>query len=371
MGGYARGVESGASADDLRDQAGGRCAFQSVQAVCQDLTGALWAVGDNGVLVRSQGTNWVVQSPSSGAVPTYVTCVAADTNGAVWVGARQGALYRWANNQFKDLGFQARLLGKAVRSLLVTSTGDLWIATDSAGTLYRLRGETLQTFKLPSGYRFIRAMTEDAASNIWVGASDGLLVRVTGDTLVDETAKSSSLSIRCLYGEANGDLWIGYAGFGAGRFRNGNITRFSTDQGMPNDYVAQILADNRGSLWFAGNQGIFQVREKDFDNVANGVASRLWPMVYGRSEGLPGLQASFDFCPDSLRASGDRLFFSMLSGLAEVRLDYARLNYRAPDVFIERVTVDDRPFIVYQNIAMALSAKGVPPGGFQPGRPPG
>ena len=327
--------------------------FEGVQSVCQDATGALWLVGEKGVLVRSQGTNWVAQSPSAGLTQAYVTCAAADTNGSVWIGARRGALYHWANGQFQDLGFQESLREKAVRALLVTSEGDLWISTDLPDFLYRLRGNKLELFKLPPGYRFIRALAEDAAGNIWAGASDGLLVRVTGDVLVDETAKSSSLSIRCLHGAANGDLWIGYAGAGVGRLRNGNITRFSTDQGLPNDYVAQILTDNRGSVWFAGNQGIFQVSERAFDDLANGLTTRVWPVIYGRSEGLPGLQASFDFCPDSLRASDDRLFFSMLSGLAEVRLDYARLNYRPPKVFIERVTDDDQTFAVYQDFSVA------------------
>ncbi|MDB6015923.1 MAG: hypothetical protein JWR19_412 [Pedosphaera sp.] len=335
--------------------------FQGVQSVCQDATGALWLVGESGVLVRGQGTNWTVQSPSGGLVQTHVTCAAADTNGSVWVGTWGGGLYQWSDGQFKDLGLQASLHQKSPRSLLVMRNGDLWIGADSPDILFRLRGEKLQTFALPPGHRFIRAMAEDAMGNFWAGASDGLLVRVTGDALVDETAKSSSFSIRCLHGEANGDLWIGYAGAGVGRLRNGSITRFSTDQGLPNDYVAQILTDKRGSVWFAGNQGIFQVRERDFDDVANGLATRVWPVVYGRSEGLPGLQASFDFCPDSLRSSDDRLYFSMLSGLAEVRLDYAQLNYRLPGVFIERVTTGERTLAVYQDMNLASATNGTAP----------
>jgi signal transduction histidine kinase/ligand-binding sensor domain-containing protein len=342
--------------------------FQGVQSVCQDATGALWLVGENGVLVRGQGTNWIVQSPSGGLVPTHVTCAAADTNGSVWIGTWGGGLYQWAGGKFKDLGLQADLHQKSPRSLLVTHTGDLWIAADSPDVLYRLRGGKLQSFALPSGHRFIRALAEDASGNLWAGASDGLLVCVTGDDLVDETARSSSLSIRCLHGAANGDLWIGYAGAGVGRLRNGSITRFSTDQGLPNDYVAQILTDDRGSVWFAGNQGIFQVRERDFDDVASGLASRVWPVVYGRGEGLAGLQASFDFCPDSLRSPGDRLFFSMLSGLAEVRLDYARLNYQPPNVFIERITADEQTFPAYQDFSLASSAnKAAPMGLGSPG----
>jgi signal transduction histidine kinase/ligand-binding sensor domain-containing protein len=338
--------------------------FQGVQSVCQDSSGALWLVGENGVLARGQGTNWVAQSPSAGSLQAYVTCAAADTNGSVWIGARRGALYYWADGQFKDLGLQSSLHAKAVRSLLVTSKSDLWIGTDAPDVLYRLRGEKLQSFSLPSGYRFIRAMAEDAAGNVWAGASDGLLVRVTGDDLVDETASSSSLSIRCLYGEANGDLWIGYAGAGAGRLRNGQITRFSTEQGLPNDYVAQILTDDRGNVWFAGNQGIFQVREHDFDDLVNGLATRVWPIAYGRNEGLPGLQASFDYCPDSSRSSDTRLFFSMLSGLAEVRLDHARLNYQPPNVFIERVTADNKMFATYPDFSMTSITNGAAPAGL-------
>lgn len=338
--------------------------FQGVQSVSQDATGAFWVVGENGVLVRGEGTNWIVQSPSNGSVPAYVTCVAAGTNGSVWIGGRRGALYRWAGGEFKELGLQGNLHERTVRALLVTSNADLWIGTDAPDVLYRLRGAELHSFNLPPGYRFIRAMAEDAAGNVWAGSSDGLLVHVTGDVLVDETAKSSSLSIRCLHAEANGDLWIGYAGAGVGRLRNGIITRFSADQGLPNDYVAQILTDNRGSVWFAGNQGIFQVSERDFNDLANGLVTRVRPVIYGRSEGLPGLQASFDFYPDSLRTSGDRLFFSMLSGLAEVRLNNARLNYLPPKVLVERVSADDRAFAVYQDFNVASSTNAAAPVGL-------
>ena len=332
--------------------------FETVQSVCQDTTGAIWAVGDNGVLAQRQGVKWTVQSPATSSDEIYVTCVAASTNGPVWIGTRGGSVYRWADGNFTGLGLRDRLFGKSVRSLLATHTGDLWIATDAANVLYRLRGEKLMLFDLPPGYRYIRALAEDAAGNVWAGASDGLLVRVTGDTLVNEAANSGLLSIRCLFGAANGDVWMGYAGGGVGRIRNGIMARFTSENGLPNDYVSQILEDGWDSLWFAGNQGVFKVRTRDFDEVASGTATRLWPVVYGRSEGVRGLQASFDYCPNSLRAQGNRLFFSMLSGLAEVRLDYAELNYRQPGVFIERVDGDEKTFAAYQHFGGATATNG-------------
>lgn len=345
--------------------------FEAVQSVCQDADGALWVVGDNGLLARSREGKWDLQSPAKAGQEAYVTCVAAASNGPVWIGTRGGGLYRWADGRFQDQGLRDRLRRRSMRSLLVSRAGDLWIGTDASDVLYRRRGDELQSFNLPPGRRFVRAMTEDTKGNIWAGASDGLLVRVTGDSLADETSMSAALSIRCLYGATNGDLWIGYAGAGVGRLRDGQITRFTTEQGLPNDYVSQILRDDRGSLWFAGNQGIFQVREQDFDDLLADESARarggeaprrrLWPVVYGRSEGVPGLQASFDYCPASLRGADGRLYFGMLSGLASVRLDHSRPNRLPPGVLIERVTGDGRPLAVYQRrITPAADSETIP-----------
>ena len=332
--------------------------FVGVQSVCQDVTGALWAVGQNGVLARDQKTNWMVQSPAGSSGQVYATCAAAATNGLVWIGTREGNLYCWDNGRFKDLGLRDGLRAQTVFSLLVMRSGDLWIATAASDGLFRLRGEQLQAFNLPPGHRIIRAMAEDAAGNFWVGASDGLLVRVSVADQVEVVVppvQSTALPIRCLHAAANGDLWIGYGGAGVGRLRNGSMTRFTTDQGLPNNYISQILEDDRDGLWFGGNQGLFHVRERDFDEVAKGTATRVWPEIYGRSEGLPGLQSSFDYCPNSLRTPDHRLIFSMLSGLAEVRLENELLNYRQPGVFIERVTADGKTFAVYQGFKPSSS----------------
>lgn len=326
--------------------------FEGIQSVCSDASGALWVVGQNGTLVRQQGGRWTNSSFNEIAPGIHATCVAADAKGTVWIGTDHGALYQWENGRFQNYPLDDSVHKGGVRSLLVTKSGDVWMAADTSGTanvLYRLRGNNVKKFNLPSGYRFIRAMAEDAAGNFWAGASDGLLVRVTGDTLVDETPKDSKFSIRCLYGAPDGSLWIGYAGFGAGRWRNGKMSRFADEQGLPNDYVSQIQADDRGNIWFAGNQGVFQVRENEFDDVAAGRAARVQPVLYGRSQGLPTLQANFDYCPNALRSPDGRLYFSMLTGLAEVQPDHIRMNPLPPAVIIERVSADNRTFASYQD----------------------
>ncbi|MGH7989827.1 MAG: ligand-binding sensor domain-containing protein, partial [Limisphaerales bacterium] len=328
--------------------------FEEVRSLCQDASGAIWAVGENGVLARRQAGQWTTPEFDTNMPDPHSTCVTANTHGTVWIGTDLGVLYQWKDGQFQRFSLPG---GNhcVVRSLLVATSGDLWVATythNTSNVLYRIHDDTIHAFPLPPGYRIVRAMTEDAAGNIWAGASDGLLMRVTGNTLVDETARFPKFSIRCLYGASNGDLWIGYAGFGVGRLHEGKMTRFGASQGLPNDYVSQILSDGKGGMWFAGNRGIFQVPEQDFDGVEIGRVSQLHPIFYGRSQGLPNLQASFDFCPNAIRDGDGRLFFSMLTGLAEVRTDRTPLNRLPPDVIIERVTADNQIFAAYQTAAL-------------------
>jgi len=325
--------------------------FEAVRSACQDPTGAIWAIGENSVLARGLNGTWFPM-PFDVTVPnTHSTSVIADSNGVVWLGTDQGKLYRWSGGRFEEFNFDDAAHKGAVRSLFVTKSGDLWLATDtvnSSNFLYRIRGDVVKIFPLPSGYRIIRAMAEDAAGNFWAGASDGLLIRVSGDRLIHETPGRQAYSIRSLLATDDGSLWIGYAGFGVGRWRDGKFNRFDTEQGLPNNFVSQILADRDNRLWFAGNRGIFSVPEKDFDDVTAGRESQLQPVLFGRSQGLPNLQASFDFFPDAFRAADGRLYFSMLTGLAEFRTDRVRFNPFPPAVIIERVVADDRTFAEYQ-----------------------
>jgi signal transduction histidine kinase len=62
---------------------------------------------------------------------------------------------------------------------------------------------------------------------------------------------------------------------------------------------------------------------------------------------MPNLQASFDFCLNAC-SDNSQLYFSMLTGLAQVQPDRVRLNRLPPIVIIERVVADGRTVAAYQ-----------------------
>jgi signal transduction histidine kinase/streptogramin lyase len=346
-----------ASAVDLVDIGSG-VPLEAVRSVCQETTGPLWAVTQIGVLARGQDHTWTALTAKEGCPVQYAQCVAADPQGGVWVGTQYKGLYHWHRGEIPtNINKTNGLANDSVRALLPTAAGELWVGTESTDAqrpaLQRRRADQWRTFELPPGSGPVIALTVDAAGHVWVATSAGRLLRVRQkpEALVDETASTLVVpqTIRCLLTTPDGSLWIGYAGRGVGRLKAGRFNQYRLEQGLADDYISQIVADGRGRLWFAGNRGIFQVQQREFDDLAGGRIKRLRSVVYGLGDGLPGLQASYGYWPGALRSTDGRLWIPMQSGLAVVQAANLKNNPLPPPVVIERVIVDGQSVAAYDS----------------------
>jgi signal transduction histidine kinase/ligand-binding sensor domain-containing protein len=335
--------------------------FSSIRSICEAADGTIWAVTQNGVLVHKVAGQWSFL-PVSGDWPGDATCVAADLQGAIWVGTRTHGLYCWRDGRFVkwDQSEAAQLQGKTLHTLLVAKNGDLWLGQETPSAVLCLHDGQLRKIDVPSDSRIIRAMAEDAAGNIWFGTSKGVLFRVNGDQLVQESPRLSHelASIRCLYATPDGALWIGYAGSGVGCLKDGHYAEFTSEQGLFDDYISHIVADGRGWLWFGANRGIFKVRLNDLASVAAGRMSRVRSVHYGRGEGLPSLQGTFGDSPDVLRSHDGRLWIPMQTAL--VVADPAKLyeSTKPPPTLLTRISVDDLVVAQYESILPRNKSSG-------------
>jgi len=324
--------------------------FAAVQSACEDAAGTLWIAGQNGTLACQSNGIWSLVSTNSGWSGGAVVCVAAETGGGVLIGTRDKGVFRHQNGTFAPLALSSPLTNLAIRSLCISTNGDVWVANDSGVARLRSREKSVRQFPLPAGASPVRAMIEDAHGDLWMGTtSDGLLLRVHGEELINETTNimQRPRHIRCLQVTGDGSLWFGYAGEGLGRLKNGRFSQFRAAQGLWNEYISHILPDDRGRLWIAGNRGIFQVARSELEAVAEGRASRVRSVVFGRGEGVPNLQATFGICPAAAQTRDGRLLMPMLTGLAIVEPYVLRKNPPPPRVIIERLTVNGRLVAAY------------------------
>ncbi len=321
--------------------------FAAVQSICEDSTGTMWCVTQNGVLARRIDRKWNAMLANENW-PDDATCVAGDTNRAIWIGTRLHGLYCWRDGKFVSWGDSKQIRGQTIHTLLVSRAGDLWIGEETPHAIQRLHGGQLQTFDLPADSRIVRAMAEDAAGNIWAGTSKGVLFRISGDRLNDVTPHPQELaSIRCLYTTPDGVLWIGYAGWGVGWLKGGRYGEIRTEQGLHDNWISHILSDEHGSLWFGGNSGIFKVREQDLEDAAQKRTPKVRSIQFGKGEGLPSLQATFGDSPDAVRGRDGRLWIPMRTALAVVDPQKAIESTTAPRAILTQVAMDDRRIAWY------------------------
>jgi signal transduction histidine kinase len=144
-------------------------------------------------------------------------------------------------------------------------------------------------------------------------------------------------------------LWIGYAGDGLGHFKAGHYHRLTTAAGISDDFISQILPDDRGNLWITGNRGLSRVSITDLDAVMAGRTQRVTTRAYGRVDGLPAMQPNRNNSPSAWRRRDGQLWFSMHSGLLVVQPQNSRDNPHPPPVLLERIRVDDRMMALYNS----------------------
>lgn len=316
--------------------------FEVVRSICEDAGGRIWAALNNGALARREREQWRGVAAADGWPGVPATSVAAGKTGEVWIGTERGSLYWFAGGKFSELNRADGLAGNLVRSLFVDRDGGLWLGLEFTNSVQYLRDGKWKYFALPISSQPVRAMTQDTEGSVWFGTGDGGLWRAAGDTLVEETANTLPVkhAVQSLATTADGSLWIGYAGVGLGRWKAGKFARIGIEHGLRDEFISKVLPDEQGWMWFASNRGIFRVRRAELDAVAEGRATRVHSISYGRDEALPNLQANYGHGPATLRSRDGRLWFPMLTGLAVVQPEHIPAERPPPPVIIERMLLD-------------------------------
>jgi signal transduction histidine kinase/ligand-binding sensor domain-containing protein len=321
--------------------------LEQVQSICEDKNGRLWGTTYNGTLVSRVNGQWTpafTNAPFAGTA----TCVAADGGGAVWIGTRDGKLLRVAGTNCPAL-VQNTYHGTSY-ALLAASNGDLWIV--GYRTLQCWHDGQLEEVKLPRPIERFSAIAEDAAGNIWVGARD-IVLRFDGKKFVDESPllPISGRRVSCLHGTPDGSMWIGCGGVGLLRIKDGRVGRVGIEQGLFDDYISQIVADDGGWLWFGSNHGIFKIRQQELERAMADPGIHLRPVIYGRNEGLSSLAALFSTglpytFPRALRTHDGRVWLLTHTGV--VVADPRRLPSDAtPPVMLTRLAMDGQTIASY------------------------
>lgn len=231
-----------------------------VNCLWEDAAQTLWAGTDDGLYCYNGLSMQKVESAPSIAY----TCMAEDSDGALWLGTFDQGIYRLRKGAWSHY-----LAGQGIEALRFTADGRLWAATQSAPEGLYLYNASTEDFTPPS-FTYnnctparICALEEDGAGNLWLGTWDKGIYRLDPSTRTiccAVSAQNGLTRIHSLLQENSRNL---LAGSDDGLFQvdpfTGESTLYTNDRNIPrtlsNKFVYPLLKDHENGLWIGTYYG--------------------------------------------------------------------------------------------------------------------
>lgn len=213
---------------------------------------------------------------AEGLSQNYVTDIAEDAEGFIWIGTRNGLnkyngyeIIQYSHLPTDSLSIPSNY----IEVIYQDSRGSLWIGTQSGLCRYIPENNFFEQTKLPTfsthhKHIHIASLYEDADGILWIGSANGILYSYNLNS--QETQMYATLAeevkIEKITGYA-GDILIGTSHKGLLRFNpiKGSFYQTATDSILNKQSIISLATDNIGNLWIGTqNQGLFLYNEELF-----------------------------------------------------------------------------------------------------------
>jgi signal transduction histidine kinase/ligand-binding sensor domain-containing protein len=196
---------------------------------------------------------------STGWVAQTVMSFFGDREGSVWIGTNNIGLFRVTKQFISVLSPRNGSSANIIYPVLEDSEGRIWFGGDQ-GVDYFKDGVVHKGIHEPFG--IAQSLYEDRDKRLWVGyyAEIGYLKDGKFTHMTDQLG-SEVYSV--IHQDASGAMWFGTDN-GLIYLKDGKIDRFTTDSGLPHNWVKDIYEDRNGTLWFATYGGLVRLENGKF-----------------------------------------------------------------------------------------------------------
>jgi ligand-binding sensor domain-containing protein/signal transduction histidine kinase len=314
--------------------------YGAVQSMAEVAPGIIW-VGktSDGAYVWEGGKFRHLASPGLALGGPQVNALLMALDGSCWMAGARGLLhFKHPGPAVDQAEFFSNIHGTA---LMQDREGILWVGTRE-GRIWRNAAEKWTEETNHAQTHPITVMCQDRAGYMWVGTEGSGLERFRGRENYRIDNKNGLLNdfVRTLYLDEQGVAWIGTAGGGLTRWRNGEVFTFTMREGLPDNTVSQLLEDADGRLWLGSGRGIACISKADLEDLAAGKIPVLSPIVYGRTDGMASEECTGGFSPAGLKTKAGQLWFSTLKGIVVVDPRRQMSDSTKPKVLLEEVLLD-------------------------------
>ncbi len=330
-------------------------AWGRVRSFARDGAGQAWVVLEDNSVFCQDGGQWKIMPQFSRNGNALGRAISIDSapDGSVLVGTRDNGVFRCTAPDATPTPVSSGPPFTHLIAMLLSTSGDLWFSGNTAH-IGRLRDGTLTSWDNPDRAT-AHLMAQNSQGDPLMAATghkgEGRLYRMADGQIQEiQFPGTGDYPIHGLWYDQDGSIWIGFLGGGLGRLKDGQFVRVTSNDGLADDYVYQVLPDGLGRIWLMSSSGLSRIDVADFNCFAAGQTKRLRvatfaqeekeldPEVAARSTGL-----YVGYC---CRVMGDQLWFSYGNGILIVTPRAWVANNLPPPVVIEAMRVDGRALTI-------------------------
>ncbi len=293
-------------------------ASNAVKTITEDRLGNLWfGTFGNGVSCYN-GDAFTNFSTAQGLANNKVYSIEEDKKGNLWFGTDGGGVSCYDGKAFSTFSNTQGIADNTVYSIAKDRKGSLWLGTHDG--IYRYDGNSFMHFATIQGlaHNMVFSIAEDKAGYLWFGTNGGVSCydgkSFTTFTVVQGLANND---VKDITEDSKGNLWFATNGGGVSRYDGKSFVTFSVAQGLANNNVYSITRDRTGNLWFATEGGLSVVNVTDLEQLD--ATLTLWqekPLfkTFTKKDGLPD-----DFVTQVLQMPGGKMAIGTNQGITLFR----------------------------------------------------
>lgn len=316
-----------------------------IASFCEDQNNKVWiGTEGNGINLWNRTTNTFenfknIPNDEQSLSGNFIVSIKKDYLGNLWMASYYTGINRFDKNTGKFKRYHCINPTTGLENLVVfhiyeDRNKDLWVSAlrkgSFMGALYRYNRK-LDKFELfDDTLSDIYAFTEDRNNVMWGG-------NLTHLVKIDRIHKKHEFyyignTVKTIYEDAQHNFWIGTEGGGFLLFDRAQkriVTRYTTDSGLCNNAVFNIIDDGKGSLWMGTYNGLarFNLKEKTFKN-------------YYQSDGLQTSQFNYN---SSLSLSTGEYIFGGIHGFSIFRPTNITMQNTVPNLQLTGININNVP----------------------------